>query len=299
MKKFVLIILVSISSIAFSQTQTKKYNSFNKRYEYFDSRGNMIGYEFYNNFTKQWEYYEEKQREPYKYAEPVQPNLDYLYQALAYKQRQYDLAIQQAQYQQAEADRIRKEKATILKQQIESYYNGLSSYPKSLTNGWYKVFATNNYDFTEERKVYVENNTITRYVVDNWANRTVTSSFPISNGKTNIKLSSANDLLTIYFLEAIANPNAYTSPPENTGKVTFWTNFSKDYIDISVEGNYIGTLKSNFSSESGPNCGQDSGTVIFEYKSGTYNYTAKSSNYSWNGTITVTENGCSKMRLNK
>lgn len=303
MKKNILIILVFISSMLFSQTQTKKYNTYNQRYEYFDAYGNMIAYEKYNSYSKQWEYYElnKSKSSPYQYRDPEELDISALGNALRIKQRQYDIAIQQAQNQQAEAERINREKAVVLKQQIDNYYNSFSSYPKTISNGWYNVYVTNNYDFTEERKVYVENNIITKYVIDNWLHRSISTSFPILNGKTNIKITYQNEssLLTIYFLEAIANPNVYTTPPLNSGKITFWTNFNKDYIKIYVEGDYIGTLKSNFSSESGPNCGQDSGTVIFESKPGTYNYTAKSSNYSWNGTITVTENGCSKMRLNK
>ncbi|MFC4165156.1 hypothetical protein ACFOWU_15925 [Epilithonimonas zeae] len=42
-----------------SPSSTKKWNEYHNRYEYFDSEGNLIGYEKYNDYKKQWEYYSE------------------------------------------------------------------------------------------------------------------------------------------------------------------------------------------------------------------------------------------------
>ncbi len=36
---------------------TEKWNSYNNRYEYFDSYGNMTAYKVYNSYLKRWETY--------------------------------------------------------------------------------------------------------------------------------------------------------------------------------------------------------------------------------------------------
>ena len=59
-----------------------------KRYEYFDSRGNMIGYEFYNTMTRQWEYYETKTQSSYQ--EPTKVDLSPTFNALSTLQGKYD-----------------------------------------------------------------------------------------------------------------------------------------------------------------------------------------------------------------
>lgn len=84
------------------------------------------------------------------------------------------------------------------------------------------------------------------------------------------------------------------------GSVSFYTDWSQP-IDISIDWNY-GTTHSYFSGK--PRCGQD-GTVNFSLRPGTYNYTAKgelprfwgSTEYSWNGTVTVTSDGCELIQL--
>ena len=86
MKKSFFAILFLVSIISFSQTQTKRYNSMTKRYEYFDSRGNMIGYEFYNKMTRQWEYYENQSQN----SEPQSLDISNLGNATTILQGRYD-----------------------------------------------------------------------------------------------------------------------------------------------------------------------------------------------------------------
>ena len=52
--------------------------------------------------------------------------------------------------------------------QVKAYYSSLTSYPEKISDGWHKVISMNNYDFCAERKVYVSNNKITKYVIDDW-----------------------------------------------------------------------------------------------------------------------------------
>lgn len=78
MKKVIISVMLLFGTFCFSQTATKKYNSFNNQYEYFDSSGNMTGYEKYNSFSKQWEYYTvntTQSRQPTQYRTPQQLDL--------------------------------------------------------------------------------------------------------------------------------------------------------------------------------------------------------------------------------
>lgn len=296
---FILFIYLLFCISSYSQTRTEKYNSLYERYEYFDQNGQMVGYKKYNSLLGQWEYYETKTNSTKKYGEYIQPiDIGLLERTLAAKQARYDQQIAELKRQQKETAEIERQKAVIRMNQIIDYYNNANSYPTTIKDGWHSVYSMNNYDFCDQRKVFVENNKITRYIVDNWSPRTVTYSMPIQHGKTSIRLQETeSELINIFFLEATSDPNSYSTPPIKPGKVSFWTNSKKGYIDIYVEGSFIGTLQSHFT-EGTPNCGQ-SGTVVFENKPGTYSYVAKSSQGTWSGTITISGTGCSNMKLNK
>lgn len=95
MKKIIFLLFLLFGCYCFSQSVTERYNSLSKRYEYFNSSGNIIGYKKYNSLTRQWEYYDlnatEYQRKPRQYGEYIQPhNLDLIERALQQKQQGYD-----------------------------------------------------------------------------------------------------------------------------------------------------------------------------------------------------------------
>ncbi len=73
----------------------------NRRYEYFDSRGNMTGYEIYNSMTRQWEYYSLTQssqtRQPTQYRDPQQLDISGLGNATSILQNRYNNNAQQVQ----------------------------------------------------------------------------------------------------------------------------------------------------------------------------------------------------------
>lgn len=101
MKKIFISVCLLIGISCFSQTATKKYNSFYNRYEYFDSGGNMIGYEKYNSFSKQWEYYTtgttSQPRQPTQYRDPQQLSTSGLGNATSILQNRYNSNVQQVQ----------------------------------------------------------------------------------------------------------------------------------------------------------------------------------------------------------
>lgn len=104
MKKFILSASLLIGISCFSQSVTKKYNSFYDRYEYFDPNGNMISYEKYNSLAKQWEMYNvdgsnisSSTRQPTQYRDPQQLSISDLGNAMTAKQNRYDNNVQQVQ----------------------------------------------------------------------------------------------------------------------------------------------------------------------------------------------------------
>lgn len=83
------------------------------------------------------------------------------------------------------------------------------------------------------------------------------------------------------------------------GRNVFWisSNLNCGYISVYVGGSYIGQITSYYYSGA-PDCGAY-GCATVKKAAGTYNFTAQSQyyGYSWEGTITIVSNGCSKMRL--
>lgn len=336
MKNLLLLIVVLVflsPNLVSAQSHSEKYNSVYDRYDFIDSNGNLIGYRKENAVYNRWDYFDNNGnlRGYYKwndiydrwdfteiksntgntssntggryvvhdYGQPQSYfNTNLAIQALAYKQARYDKQLSDLQRQKAQAEEVEREKAINRMNQIINYYNDAKSLPINIKDGWHLVFAMNNYDFCDQRKVYVENNKITKYVIDDWSHRTVTYSLPIQYAKTSIKLKEADDeLLNIFFVEAINNPNVTAAPPIKAGKINFFTNYRKGQIDVFVEGYFIGTIKKSFK-EGTPSCGQD-GTVVYENKPGTYNYVAKSSRHTWKGTITISGSSCSSKKLLK
>lgn len=81
-----------------------------------------------------------------------------------------------------------------------------------------------------------------------------------------------------------------------TGSATFWvsSNFNCGSITVSLTGQSK-TISSYYSSSS-PGCGA-SGCANFTLSAGSYSFSASCSGHNWQGTITVTSGGCSKMQL--
>lgn len=200
----------------------------------------------------------------------------------------------------------KNEKVISTMRQIKDYYNSLESYPVEINNGWHNVIAMNNYDFCEERKVYVENNKVTKFVVDNWIYKKISYAVNVSKAKAIVQLINEDrtqgDLLELYFLEYINNPNSYTTAPIETGTVSFWTNYKKagDMV-VYLDEMYVGDFTYYFK-QGEPQCGQD-GTLTVEYKKGTYPFRAHTvggwSSFSWSGTVTITAGGCTLQGLIK
>lgn len=129
----------------------------------------------------QWEYFDKQQstqdipQRDYSHLDRSPYNLDLIEKALHLRQQQYKRQLKQERLNEAEKLRLKKEKAQNMMEQINTYYNAVESYPQTIKDGWHNVYATNRYDFCDIRKVYVENNKITKYVIDDWFYRPIVS----------------------------------------------------------------------------------------------------------------------------
>lgn len=216
------------------------------------------------------------------------------YVPLDYNLLQKSLERKEQQYERNE--QIKKEKAIELMKQVKSYYSSLNDYPDKLNDGWHKVISTNNYDFCDERRVYVEDNKVTRYFIEDFEERYISYPSIITKGKTLVQLLQNNgsngDMVELYFLEFINNPNSIASAPLELSSVSFWTNWNKaSTMKLYFDGKYCCVFDSYFENGT-PSCGQE-GTIEIWVKPGTYNYKIVSNSKTWSGTVLIKEGGCS------
>ena len=80
-----------------------------------------------------------------------------------------------------------------------------------------------------------------------------------------------------------------------TGQGMFWINTDQGCGNITVVCNGITRTISSFYA-SAPSCGA-SGCATFDLSPGTYSYSASCTGKTWNGNITITAGGCSKVQL--
>jgi|GEM_PF-3562932 len=104
-------------------------------------------------------------------------------------------------------NQIDKQNAQINTQKVKEYYYSLSEYPQTISDGWHKVIALNNNDVCDERKVYVSNNRVMKYI-NRVGYEIQLSSYPkIMDGKTSVQLLGPDgkvfDFVELYFLDAI------------------------------------------------------------------------------------------------
>ncbi|HTL08360.1 MAG TPA: hypothetical protein VL307_08900 [Chitinophagaceae bacterium] len=114
-----------------------------------------------------------------------------------------------------------------------------------------------------------------------------------------ISIISVCTLLTVICL-IIGCKKEMTQPNSNnevkTGTAMLWVATDLGCGTITVECNGITKSITGYNSGGAPACGA-SGAATFTLDPGTYTYTAKCSNLTWNGSITVTAGNCSKVQL--
>lgn len=85
--------------------------------------------------------------------------------------------------------------------------------------------------------------------------------------------------------------------PNPKGEAVFWTDadYGVGYISVYVSNSYVGEISGFYSSVT-PECG-DSGCVTIEKDPGTYSFHATANSAYWEGSITIFNGNCSKIRL--
>jgi len=107
-------------------------------------------------------------------------------------------------------------------------------------------------------------------------------------------------LLTGYFLFS-----GCSKDKDDTGQVVFWNDVTSElgYVVVVMEDATSGNI--TFDYESAPECNDATGCFIYSNSPGTYSYTASEADgdgdgnpdHTWEGTVTITSNGCTSVRL--
>ena len=118
------------------------------------------------------------------------------------------------------------------------------------------------------------------------------------------KTNDNNPAATLTFrLEAFSSNGKKTDEDSKSvklkaaeGDCVFWQEFGSGH-DVTVVS--LNNVSSNITEEkaSSPSCGASGCAVFNGLKVGTYNYSASDGNTSWTGTVTITKNTCSKIKL--
>ncbi|MEE4198864.1 MAG: hypothetical protein V2I54_14585 [Bacteroidales bacterium] len=202
------------------------------------------------------------------------------------KQRQFEIAKQQS-----------KAKLEIIKKQYSSYEN----YPEKITNGWHSAIATDNFNFCKDVKVYVEDNRIKRFVIDNYIPLNFMTTGEIRDAKNVVTLKNFNgeqlNIVEVYFLYDIEQSRVVPEPIK-PAYVCFWTDL-KNYHDILLDFNNQRMERFSVRFENMPEC-FSKGMICRILKPGTYSYIARGKGaINWTDTFEAKENVCLSIRLGR
>ncbi len=190
-------------------------------------------------------------------------------------------------------------KLAIIKDQYAEY----KSYPEKITDGWHSAIATDNINFCKDVKVYVKDNRVMRFVIDNYIPLDFKATRDIKNAKNVISINNFNgeqmNLVELYFLYDIDAP-VIVSAPIKAGYVCFWSDI-KNFADIQLtfDGVRLEDFTVRFGEDETPDCFRN-GMICRILKPGTYSFKADGKGaINWKKTIEIKENQCLKIRLGR
>ncbi len=188
-------------------------------------------------------------------------------------------------------------KLKIIKDQYESY----ESYPEKINDGWHSAIATDNINFCKEVKVLIDDNRITKFVIDNYIPLNFRVLGEIKDAKNVVTINNFNgeqlNIVELYFLYDI-DELTIVSEPLQPGYVCFWSDI-KNYDDILLDNDGERMERFSVRFESEPDCFEN-GMVCRIMKPGTYSYLARGKGMiSWEDTFEIKENQCLKIRLGR
>ncbi|HTC01399.1 MAG TPA: hypothetical protein VK705_12025 [Ferruginibacter sp.] len=184
---------------------------------------------------------------------------------------------------------------------IKTQYNGYTSYPDSITEGWHNVIVTDNVNFCKNAKVLVKDNKVQDFVIDDWIHVPVLSmgSQHIKKGFITLSMQDFNGeqlaIMDTYFVYDLDAP-AITTTPSQPGYICFWSNESRYYqIIIKVEDERLDNLTQQYENE--PPC-FSKGMVCRMYKPGVYNFIALGrGSKKWRGAFRIKSGMCTRYKL--
>ncbi len=200
--------------------------------------------------------------------------------------------------EQVEAQR---REAAAKRELVKSHYKAYASYPESITDGWHNAIATDNVNFCRDVKVYIEDNRVNKFVVDNYTPVKFIAAGKIQNGKGLLTLKDFNDneigLFELYFIYDLDEPSV-AQPPIEPGYVTFWSDMKTfAHIQLTLEGDRTEPFTISFANMPEPFA---NGTVSRVLKPGTYSFKAAGrGTIDWEGTFEVRPNQCAMIRLGR
>ena len=190
-------------------------------------------------------------------------------------------------------EKMAMEEAQAKLSMLKQSYNCYEAYPESIITGWHEVIVTDNLRFCRGAKVYVEDNKITEFVIDNCIRLSFTAPGKIKNAKTIVTINKFNgelfEMADVYFVYDIDGPSSAT-PPAYPGYVSFWTRSSKLVNrKIRVDQLYYDGVQLTFDSK--PDCGSK-GTVSLQLTPGRYSYRIYKSGNDLDGSFEIKSDQC-------
>jgi len=194
-----------------------------------------------------------------------------------------------------------KQQSLIKLNLIKTQYSSFNTYPEIINDGWHNIVATDNSNFCKDAKVFVKNNMIKKFVIDNYIPINFTATSSIKKAKNIISLKNFNgeqlNLLEIYFLYDLEQQNLVEAP--KTGYVCFWTDMKRfKNMKLKMDGKIMEKFDNCFNVDD-PEC-FTKGMVCRILKPGTYNFTCYGKGHiSWLGSFDVKSGYCTKIKLGR
>jgi hypothetical protein len=202
-------------------------------------------------------------------------------------------------YNDSKKEQRAKDEAQSKLMLMKQTYNSYETFPDSIVTGWHNVIVTDNLKFCRDAKVFVRNNRIEEFVIENCYSLNFTAAGKIKNARNVLTLNKFNgdqlEIVDVYFLYDLDEPRLVT-PPLVPGYVTFWTK-KKGYINhkIIIEGTTYDGVTQVF--KVAPRC-DEFGTLTLVLKPGTYSFRAMKSGNDLDGVVNVKSDQCLLQLLN-
>ncbi len=189
------------------------------------------------------------------------------------------------------------QKVAIIKEQYKSY----DSYPDKISDGWHHVIATDNYNFCKDAKVFVQNNKVKKFVIDNCIPLGVNATGEIKKAKSVATIKNTNGqelcIVEMFFIYDIEE-QIIVETPIKPGYVCFWSDLYRyDAILLDFDGKRMENFTGYFETE--PDCFTES-MICRILKPGTYSFLARGRGaIDWKGDIEIKSGQCLKVRLGR